>query len=190
MIMSKRSLHCICGFNNCLAFQYADRLLLWLNAFTVRNAWIFLFVILCAVFKAVHPDRSCQVAVAAEKIYLSPVLSNDASTDVACGSEDRPWQLEAPSGQRINISLLDFSAGSSSSSSSVQRARTVETASSSRCVRQFGFIDDKSANRHIDICSDDAHRLQTLYVSHTNEVAIVLHNTQHNTGNFLVAVKG
>ena len=140
----------------------------------------------------VQPDRSCRVDVDTDQKFLLPSSQNNAtSTDaLICGSGDRPWQLEAPSGQRINISLLDFSAGSSSSSSSVHRARTVETASSSRCVRQFGFIDDKSANRHIDICSDDAHRLQTLYVSHTNEVAIVLHNTQHNTGNLLISIKG
>jgi len=125
----------------------------------------------------VQPDRSCRVDVDTDQKFLLPSSQNNAtSTDaLICGSGDRPWQLEAPSGQRINISLLDFSAGSSSSS---------------RCVRQFGFIDDKSANRHIDICSDDAHRLQTLYVSHTNEVAIVLHNTQHNTGNLLISIKG
>ena len=138
---------------------------------------------------AVQPDRSCQVFVGAEKVYLSPFLASDANTDVACGSRDRPWLLEAPSGQRINVSLLDLS-GSSSSTSSVQRARAVEAASSSRCVRQFGFIEDKSVNRNIDSCSDDAHRQQTLYVSHTNEVAIVLHPAQQTTANFLIAVKG
>ena len=150
----------------------------------------FMLVFAALRITVTQSDRTCHVTVTSDQVFLSPVISNDGSTDVACGREDRPWQLEAPSGQRINISLLDFSAGSSSSSSSVQRASTVETASSSRCVRQFGFIDDKSANRHIDICSDDAHRLQTLYVSQTNEVAIVLHNTQHNTGNFLISVKG
>ena len=93
-----------------------------------------------------QPDRSCQVAVSTNKVFLSPVVSSDRSAEVACGSRERAWLLEAPSGQRVNISLLDFSAGSSSSSSSgdvQQRARTVETASS-RCVRQFGFIEDKS----------------------------------------------
>ena len=73
-------------------------------------------------------DRSCHVAVTADKVFLSPVVSDERSAEVACGSRERAWLLEAPSGQRINISLLDFSAGSSSSSSSgdvQQRARTV-----------------------------------------------------------------
>ena len=141
---------------------------------------------------AVQPDRSCQVAVAAEKVYLSPFLASDGNTDITCGSQDRPWLLEAPSGQRINISLLDFS-GSSSSTSSVQRSRDVETASSSRCLRQFGFIEDKSVNRNINICSDDAHRQQTLYVSHSNTVAIVTETTTGNdnqTNKFLIGFIG
>ena len=142
-------------------------------------------------FVVVQPDRSCQVAVNTDQKFLLPSLPNNRTGGdaVACGSRDRPWLLEAPSGQRVNISLLYFS-GSSSSTSSVQRARTVETTSSSRCVRQFGFIEDKSANRNIDICSDAAHRQQTLYVSQTNEVAVVLHATQQTTGHFLISVKG
>jgi len=136
----------------------------------------------------VQPDRTCQVSVSAERMFLSSVTASSGG-NIRCGSRDRPWLLEAPSGQRVNISLLDLS-GSSSSTSSVQRAHAVETASSSRCVRQFGFIEDKSVNRNIDICSDDAHRQQTLYVSHTNEVAIVLHPAQQTTANFLIAVKG
>jgi len=138
-----------------------------------------------------QPDRSCQVAVNTDQKFLLASAPNNRSggDTVACGSRDRPWLLEAPPGQRVNISLLDFS-GSSSSTSSVQRARTVETTSSSRCVRQFGFIEDKSANRNVDICSDAAHRQQTLYVSQTNEVAVVLHATQQTTGHFLISVKG
>ena len=141
------------------------------------------------MFVVVQPDRSCRVPVNTDKSFLLPSPPNNATNGVNCGSRDRAWLLEAPSGQRINVSLLDLS-GSSSSTSSMQRARAVEAASSSRCVRQFGFIEDKSVNRNIDICSDDAHRQQTLYVSHTNEVAIVLHPAQQTTANFLIAVKG
>jgi len=132
-----------------------------------------------------HADRSCEVAVDTEKKFLLPSSSNNATNGdgVICGSRGRPWLVEAPSGQRINIGLLDFT-------SSEDRVRTVETVSSSGCVRQFGFIEDKSANRNINICSDAAHRQQTLYVSQTNEVAIVLHTTQRRAGNFLISVKG
>ena len=125
-----------------------------------------------------QPDRTCEVAVNAEGMFLSS-LTESSSENIACGSRDRPWLLEAPSGQRINISLLDFS-GSLSPTSNVHRSRTVETGSSSGCVRQFGFIEDKSANRNINICGDAAHRQQTLYVSQSNTVSIV---TESTTGN-------
>ena len=140
--------------------------------------WIFVAV--------VQPDRSCQVAVNSEQKFLLPSPPNNGSNSdgVICGSRDRPWLLEAPAGQRINISVLDFTG------SSVQRPRTVETASTSGCLRQLGFIEDKSANRNINICSDAAHRQPTLYVSQTNEVAVVLHTAQQTTGNFLISVKG
>jgi len=138
---------------------------------------------------AVQPDRSCQVAVTSEKIFLSPFTANNGNATATCGSGERPWLLEARSGQRINISLLDFT-GSSSSTSSAHRTRTVETASSSGCQRQFGFIEDKSANRNIDICSDAAHRQPTLYVSRSNQVDIVLTSRQQTAPNFLISVKG
>ena len=144
-----------------------------------------------SVLVVVQPDRSCQVAVNSEQKFLLPSSLNNRSDgdDVICGSVERPWLLEARSGQRINISLLDFT-GSSSSTSSAHRARTVETASSSGCQRQFGFIEDKSANRNIDICSDAAHRQPTLYVSRSNQVDIVLTSRQQTAPNFLISVKG
>ena len=138
-----------------------------------------------------QPDRTCQVVVSAERVFLSS-LTESGGGSIICGSRDRPWLLEAPSGQRVNISLLDFS-GSSSSTSSVQRAHTAETTSSSRCVKQFGFIEDKSANRNVDICSDAAHRQQTLYVSRSNTVAIVTESAsgkENQTNKFLIGFIG
>ena len=151
------------------------------------------------LFLVVQPDPSCQVSVSAELMFLSSP-TRSTSDGIVCGSREQAWLLEAPSGQRINISLLDFSAGSSSSSSSgdvQQRARTVETASS-RCVRQFGFIEDKSANRNINICSSSdataAHRQRTLYVSRSNTVAIVTDSAttgqENQTNRFLIGFLG
>ena len=135
----------------------------------------FVITVLCS--EAVKPDRSCQVSVAPEKVYLSSSTSSDGNADVSCGSQEHPWSLEAPSGQRINIGLLDFSGSSMNS--------TVH-----RCERQFGFIEDKSANRNINICGDDAHRQPTLYVSKSNQVDIVLSSGEQIARNFLISVKG
>jgi len=60
-------------------------------------------------------------------------------------------------------------------------------------VKQFGFIEDKSANRNVDICSDAAHRQQTLYVSRSNTVAIVTESAsgkENQTNKFLIGFIG
>ena len=142
----------------------------------------------CYTFSCIsvtQPDRTCRVAVTADKAFLSTsFVPADKNATVACGSRDRAWLLEAPSGQRINVSLLDLSGSSSS--------RTVETAPSlsrSRCLRQFGFVEDKSANRNVNICTDNGQ--PTLYVSRSNQLAIVLTSRRQQTpANFLIAVKG
>jgi len=143
----------------------------------------------CTCISVTQPDRTCRVAVTSDTTFLSSFVSNDQSTATACGSSDRPWLLEAPSGQRINVSLVDLSGSSSSTSSSTQRARTVETMTSSwsGCTRQFGFIEDKSANRIINICTDTQ---PTLYVSRSNQLAIVLTSRQQTPANFLISLKG
>ena len=139
-----------------------------------------------AIIAVVQPDRACQVAVNSEQKFLLPSSLNNRTDgdDVICGSRDRAWLLEAPPGQRINVSLLDLSGSSSS--------RTIETAPSlprSRCLRQFGFIEDKSANRNVNICTDSAQ--PTIYVSRSNQLAIVLtYRRQQTPGNYLIAVRG
>ena len=141
----------------------------------------------CTVFVSlvVQPDRTCEVSVGTERMFISSSIQ-PSSDDVICGSRDRTWLLEAPSGQRINVSLLDLSGSSSSP--------TVETAPSlsrSRCLRQFGFIEDKSANRNVNICTDNAQ--PTLYVSQSNTVAIVTNSAaeeEDEMNNFLIGFIG
>jgi len=162
---------------------------LW-NPTLGNRAWAtFTFFTLCyscytfSCISVTQPDRTCRVAVTAEKAFLSTsFVSADKNSTVACGSRDRAWLLEAPSGQRINVSLLDLSGSSSS--------RTVETAPSlprSRCLRQLGFIEDKSANRNVNICTDNTQ--PTIYVSRSNQLAIVL-TPQQTPGNYLISAKG
>jgi len=153
--------------------------------------WRISFVRILCLSLVVQPDRTCEVSVRAERMFLSSSI-HPSGENIICGSRRRPWLLEAPSGQRVNISLLDLT-GSSSSTSSAHRARTVETASSSGCRRQFGFIEDKSANRNINICADAAHRQPTLYVSQSNAVAVVTESAterQDEMNNFLIGFTG
>jgi len=142
----------------------------------------------CCV-SVIQPDRTCRVAVTTANVFLSSFLSNDESTTAACGSVDRQWLLEAPLGQRINVSLLDLSGSSSSTSRTVETMQASRSRGSACTSRQLGFIEDKSANRNINICATDTQ--PTLYVSRSNQLAIVLTpRPQQTPGNFLVSVKG
>lgn len=96
----------------------------------------------------------------------------------SCGSRSHPWRLEAPLGQRINVSLLDFS--------DTSRDHDVT------CL-QYGYILQKSSKKNASICASsvanrvDLHREIALYTSDDNRADIVLVNGENN---FLLKVNG
>ena len=93
----------------------------------------------------VQESRSCSVTVTTDEQYLHgrpTVSSSDASASSTCGSVLHPWHLEAPAGQRINISLLDF-AGSANYRSRDDNA----------VCRRYGYIVEKSSKKNVSICA-------------------------------------
>ena len=65
--------------------------------------------------------------------------------------------LEAPAGQQISVSLLDFG------------LQTREK----NCL-QFGYIVDKAANKNVSICGLFDERKNTIHKSVSNHITIVL----------------
>ena len=99
-----------------------------------------------------------------------------------CGSKSHPWRLEAPVGQRINISLLDFTG--------TPRDRDVT-------CRQYGYVVEKSNKKNVSICAAatvggvNLQRESAVYTSDTNSVDIVLvTGTNADNYNFLVKLNG
>ena len=128
----------------------------------------------------VQESRSCSVDVTTDEQYLHgrpTVSSSDANASSTCGSVLHPWHLEAPAGQRINVSLLDF-AGSAN-----YRSRD-----DSAACRRYGYIVEKSSKKNVSICAaaltdgQKSQRESTVYLSDTNSLDIVLVNSQgvHN----------
>ena len=73
--------------------------------------------------------------------------------------------LEAPAGQQINVSLLDFG----------QRAR--DPANQHHCSQQYGYIVDKAAAatmKNVSICGLEDAREKNVYQSISNVLEIVL----------------
>jgi len=138
---------------------------------------------LCINFKlsAVQESRRCMVSVTTEAQFISS--SSDVNSVSSCGSKSHPWHLEAAAGQRINISLLDFTA-------SVSASRDRAT------CRQYGYVLEKLNKRNVSVCAGGGAQLRQTHVllSQSNSLQIVL--SQSNTEdqdvqqNFLIRIEG
>ena len=69
--------------------------------------------------------------------------------------------LEAPAGQQISVSLLDFG------------VNTRETQLDKNCL-QYGYIVDKAANKNVSICGLFDERKNTIYKSVSNQLTVVM----------------
>ena len=152
----------------------------------------------CFRCQVVQDSRSCAVSVTSNSHHISSSASfSDSNSESNCGTRLHPWRLEAPLGQRINISLLDFTGSGDKS-----QDRDV-------VCRQYGFILEKANKKNVSIaCSSPAmggastvgvateresrsQRDRALYVSVTNKVDIVLAaGNNGNKYNFLLRFNG
>ena len=101
----------------------------------------------------------------------------------SCGSTSHPWRLEAPVGQRINISLLDFS-----NPEHAPRDRRDVTA----CRQQYGYVLDKSNKKNVSMCAGGGAELRqsAVYQSNSHSLQIVLSSHRTANNSFLVKVQG
>jgi len=122
------------------------------------------------------------------------VDSWSTQSNIGCGTKTQPWMLEAPAGQRINISLLDFTAAARLTSQHLSRStsRIITSSSSGSCVdenHQYGYIIDKSSvnKKNVSVCHARSNRQTHVYLSTSNTLQIVLASDNQN---FLLRVEG
>ncbi len=106
---------------------------------------------------------------------LSGVLSS--LQDPHCQRDQTSWLIEGSPGQRINLTLLDFGAGSSSDQVHV-----------SSCM-PYGFLEEKTLGVNQSICGGRS-RERVLYTSATNSVEVVLISPRPSQPAFLVNFQG
>ena len=148
-----------------------------------------------------EPDRSCTVSVTSSPLHIAAaadgVDSWSTQSNVGCGTKTQPWMLEAPAGQRINISLLDFTAAARLTSQHLTRSTShiITTSSSSSssgsCVdenHQYGYIIDKSSvnQKNVSVCHARSNRQTHVYLSTSNTLQLFLTTKE----NFLIRVEG
>ena len=139
----------------------------------------------------VQESRACLVSVTSDQQFISSSSSlPDLNSATSCGSRSHPWRLEAPAGQRINVSFLDFAASVPSDSD-----RDVT-------CRQYGYVVEKSNKKNVSICvamemggtavlGVRQQRERAVYTSEANKLDIVLlSGTGLENNNFLVKLNG
>jgi len=132
---------------------------------------------------AVQESRRCVVSVTTEAQFMSSSssTSSDVNSVSSCGSKSHPWRLEAAAGQRINISLLDFTA--------MDRPRDRVT------CRQYGYVLEKMNKRNVSVCGGGGAQLRQshVYMSDSSHVQIVQNPsrpTSDNDQSYLIRIEG
>ena len=144
------------------------------------------------IFVVVEPDRSCVVSATSGPLHIAAATAATAAaagkdtiqSNIGCGTKTQPWMLEAPAGQRINISLLDFTAAARLTSQHLTRSTShiitsSSSSSSGSCVdekHQYGYIIDKSSvnKNNVSLCHARSNRQTHVYLSTSNVLEIVL----------------
>lgn len=175
----------------------------------------FCALLLNFVVSVAEEDRSCTVYLSSSPLHISRPSTGSTSSSQSnvglhsCGTRSQPWLLEAPSGQRINISLFNFTPFAASTAAVTANNQSQEAAhasiftssssSSGRSCphqRQLGYLIDKSAvSRNVSICGSDGtggQRLSNVYMSTSNIIELVLAPNGGNAGtfNFLLSIEG
>jgi len=162
----------------------------------------------------IEEDRSCTVSVTPSPLHIAkPSVSSSRSVTASlqtnigplCGTITHPWLLEAPAGQRIRTSLIDFTPTTSEDSAMNDRALAKSRHVGEGCDNQqqkhpYGFVIDKSAaeisRRNVSICATvSSQRLATVHLSSSNTVQLqILSNEQQlilgQQNSFLIKIEG
>jgi len=146
---------------------------------------------------------SSPLHIAAADAAAAGVDSWSIQSNIGCGTKTQPWMLDAPAGQRINISLLDFTAAARLTSQHLTRSTshiittTSSSSSSGSCVdenHQYGYIIDKSSvnKKNVSVCHARSNRQTRVYLSTSNTLQMVLKSTgtDSHRDNFLLKVEG
>ena len=115
------------------------------------------------VMLVLSEERStCQVVATVNSLHIlgSVEYLND------CGRKIQPWVIEAPKGQRVNISLIQFG------SPSEDMGHKMSTGMCDK-LNQFGYVDEKLSRWNVSICLKSQERERGVYISEGNAVEIV-----------------
>ena len=106
-------------------------------------------------------------------------IASRTSKQTSCGKHGSPWILESKPGQRINITLDDFS-----------WENTTDNIGPMKCGIKYGYILDMESDDVISICGGGRNRQEHIYLSKGNSVQIVLESAVLDNSYFLIKYEG
>lgn len=106
-----------------------------------------------------------------------------------CGGGERPWQMRVDAGQRLNVTLFQFSTRLSTADGLTAEDPPPAAAAAHRDCHVIGQIAEVQTNRKFVLCSSPNDAREThVYLSHSNLVDVTL-NPNH-VARFLLIVSG
>jgi len=130
----------------------------------------------------VEDDRSCTLIATSEPVHISATQTSITQ----CGSNRKPWQLEAPAGQRISLRVLDF----------VPQSTSTDGGWDSRCRgRVYGFLVDKVQKTNVSLCytgsaGNTRENGSSALDSSSNSAELLVIMQDQPSNNFLIRVEG
>ncbi len=133
-------------------------------------------------------DKSCygQIPVAPSRGFLASIISQDTNR----GTETCPWLLKVPMGQRINITLYDFTPARGRSRVGPNDVAPEVTRHGSFCHMYAQVVEEGS--RETVICGGQLRVQPGAYLSMSNkvEVRITKYNNARREARFLFMFEG
>lgn len=124
-------------------------------------------------------------------------LASISAIETRCGSQDKPWLIEVSHGQRINVTLVDFTTRRTrgpppTGSASSQDLREVD---GNACVRYVTVVEKRieekggEGDESFVICGRQG-RERHVYTSKSNVIQIQLEASNSNPDYFLINYEG
>ena len=148
----------------------------WTNTIQRFNDFHSTFPVVSAQPRTCKISR--QVKVTSPSGYIASVVTEESG----CGAENVPWVIEAKPGQRINLTLYDFSR--------VDQNGAAITRPSRGCV-MYAYVRDETSQERHSLCAG-GERERHVFTSLSNQVNVHLVKSHFPEGkrNFMIYYEG
>ena len=132
--------------------------------------------------------RQCQSSTYLKLTQPSGHLASLTTSELGCGSALCPWLIQVQPGQRINITVIDFSLAYRNSSHNIRHRPDL---SFPLYCHEYAMIKETQVPRTTTICGGDVrHKQAYVSSSHRVEIRIVSRQSNRNGEHFMLHYQG